>query len=73
MSSTNDPRHTDDLGFTSGATDGTKSHGYKFWLALGIEELGRDVAGEVESDWMVPLLVEAERDRLIAWQLGVSL
>jgi len=42
-------------------------------LALGIEQLGRDVAGEVESDWMVPLLVEEERDRLMAWQLGVSL
>ncbi len=47
--------------------------GYKSWLALGIEELGRDVAGDVESDWMVPLLVEEERDRLMAWQLGVSL
>lgn len=23
--------------------------GYKSWLALGIEQLGRDVAGEVES------------------------
>ncbi len=34
---------------------------YKSWLALGIEQLGRDVAGEVESDWMVPLLVEEER------------
>ena len=44
--------------------------GYKSSLALGIEELGRDVAGEVESDWMVPLLVEEERDRLMAWQLG---
>ena len=49
------------------------ANGYKSWLALGIEELGRDVASEVESDWMVPLLVEAERDRLMAWQLGVSL
>ena len=28
---------------------------YKSWLALGIEELGRDVAAEVESYWMVPL------------------
>ena len=28
--------------------------GYKCWLALGIEQLGREVAGEVESDWMVP-------------------
>ena len=24
--------------------------GYKSWLALGIEELGRDVAGEVKPD-----------------------
>ena len=47
--------------------------GYKSWLALSIQELGRDVAGEVESDWMVPLLVEEERDRLVAWQVGVSL
>ena len=47
--------------------------GYKTWLGIGIQELGRDVAGEVESDWMVPLLVEEERDRLKAWQLGVSL
>ena len=47
--------------------------GYKSWLALGVEQLGRDVAGEVESDWMVPLLVEEERDRLMAWQLGVSI
>ena len=34
--------------------------GYKGWLALGIEELGRDVADAVESDWMVPLLGEEE-------------
>ena len=47
--------------------------GYKALLILGIEELGREVAGEVESDWMVPLLVEEERDRLMAWQLGGSL
>ena len=47
--------------------------GYKGWLALGIEQLGRDVAAGVESEWMVPLLVEEERDRLMAWSLGVSL
>ena len=45
----------------------------KTWLAIGIEQFGRDVAAEVESDWMVPLLVEEERDKLMAWQLGVSL
>ena len=49
------------------------AYGYKGWLAIGIEELGRDVAAEIESYWMVPLLVEAERDRLIGGPLGVSL
>ena len=34
---------------------------YKSWLALGIEQLGKEVAAEVESDWMVPLLVEEVR------------
>ena len=47
--------------------------GYKSWLALGIEELGREIAAEVKSEWIVPLLVEEERNRLIGWQLGVSL
>ena len=47
--------------------------GYKGWLALGIEKLGRDVAGEIESDWMMPLLIQEERDGLLAWHLGVSL
>ena len=65
---TDNPRHTNDAGSASGAADG-----YKGWLAIGIEELGRDVAAEIESYWMVPLLVEAERDRLIGGQLGVSI
>ena len=47
--------------------------GYKSWLSLGIKKPGRDVVGEVKSEWMVPLLAEEERDRLIGWQLGVSL
>ena len=47
--------------------------GYKAWLALGIEQIGRDVAAEVESDWMVPLLIEKETGMLTAWQLGMSL
>ena len=47
--------------------------GYKGWLALGIDQLGKDVAAEVESEWMVPLLIEVERDRHMAWQLGVRL
>ena len=32
--------------------------GDKVWLALGTEQLGRDLAGEVESVWIVSLLVE---------------
>ena len=47
--------------------------GDKAWIALGIEELGREVAGEDEPEWMVPLLVEEEREMLMAWQMGVSL
>ena len=50
-----------------GAND---AYWYKSWLALGTEELGREVAGEVESDWMVPLLVETDRERHIAMPLG---
>ena len=42
-------------------------------ITLGIEELGREVAGEDEPEWMVPLLVEDEREMLMAWQPGVSL
>ena len=70
------PLDTDDAGSASGAADGTEAYyvnSYKSWLMLGIEELGRDLATEVESEWMVPLLVEEEMDRLMAWQLGVSL
>jgi hypothetical protein len=55
------------------ALSANDADGYKSWLVLGIEQLGRDVAAEVESAWMVPLLVEEERDRLMAWQLGVGL
>ena len=72
----NDPGHPDVACSASRATDGLRANdadGYKGWLALGIEQLGRDVANEVESQWMVPLLVEEERDRLMAWQLGVNL
>ena len=43
------------------------AEGFKGWLDLGLEELERDVAGEVGAEWMVPLLVEEERDRLMDW------
>ena len=47
--------------------------GFKGWLALGLEELGRQVDLEPMQDWMSPLLPEVERDRMVAWHLGVSL
>ena len=34
---------------------------------------GRDIAAEVESYWMVPLLVESETDKVMSWQLALSL
>ena len=43
------------------------AEGFNGWLDLGLEELERDVAGEVGSELMVPLLVEEERDRLMDW------
>ena len=34
-------------------------------LALAVEELGRDVVAEVESEWVASLLVEVEKDKLM--------
>ena len=42
-------------------------------LMLDIEELGRDVAAELETKLMTPLLLEEQQERLMAWQLGVNL
>ena len=49
------------------------AEGFKGWLALGLEELGRQVVLELMQDWMSPLLTEGEQDRLVGWHLGVSL
>ena len=34
------------------------AYGYKALLALGIEQFGSDVAGDVESEWMVRLSLQ---------------
>ena len=34
------------------------AYDYKALLALGIEQLGSDVAGDVESEWMVRLSLQ---------------
>ena len=49
------------------------AEGFKGWMALGLEELGRQVVVELRQDWMSPLLTEGEQDRLMGWHLGVSL
>ena len=43
------------------------AEGFKGWLALGLEELGRQVIIELMQDWMSPLLTEMEQDRLVGW------
>ncbi|EHA63538.1 hypothetical protein Syn8016DRAFT_0579 [Synechococcus sp. WH 8016] len=40
---------------------------------VGNKGLGRDVAVELESEWMVPLLDDLERVRPMAWSLGLCL
>ena len=49
------------------------AEGFKGWMALGLEELGRQVVLELMQDWIGPLLTEGEQDRLVGWHLGVSL
>ena len=49
------------------------AEGFKGWLALGLEELGRQVVLDLMQDWISPLLTEMEQDRLVGLHLGVSL
>ena len=44
------------------------AEGFKGWLALGLDELGRQVVVELMQDWMSPLLTEMEQERLVEWQ-----
>ena len=60
----NDTRYSDDP---------CPAEGFKGWLALGLEELGRQDVLELMQDWMSPLLTEIEQDRLVGWHLGISL
>ena len=55
------------------ALQANDAEGFRGWLALGLEELGRQVVIELMQDWMSPLLTEMEQDRLVGWHLGVSL
>ena len=43
------------------------------WLCGWVEALGEPVVLELVLDWLSPFPTEAEKDRLIAWHLVVSL
>jgi hypothetical protein len=38
-----------------------------------VQDLGKPVVEELLLDWLASFLSEAEKDRLIAWHLGVRL
>ena len=46
---------------------------FKQWLRGGLEDLGKPAVEELLLDWLAPFVTEDEKDRLIAWHLGVSL
>ena len=46
---------------------------FKRWLCGGIQDLGEPAVTELFMEWMTPLLTVDEKDRLVAWHLGVSL
>ena len=45
----------------------------KCWLCGGSQDLGKPAVEELLLNWLAPFLTEDEKDRLIAWHLGVSL
>ena len=47
--------------------------GFKAWLSLGIERLGKPAVIELLLGWINPILTTDEADRLVGWHLGVSL
>ncbi|MEC8215392.1 MAG: hypothetical protein VX069_10020 [Cyanobacteriota bacterium] len=46
---------------------------FKTWFCGGIQDLNKPAVEEFLLDWLAPFLTEDEKDRLIAWHLGVSL
>ena len=43
---------------------------FKHLLSLGLDELGLETVDELTRDFPVPLLSEAEADRMVAWNWG---
>ena len=46
---------------------------FKGWLSGGVEDLGEAAVTELLLDWLGAFITETERDRIVAWHLGVSL
>ena len=46
---------------------------FKRWLYGGIQALGEPAVTELLLDWIDPFITRVERDRMVAWHLGVSL
>ena len=46
---------------------------FKRWLCGGVLDLGKPAVEELLLEWLALFLTEEEKDRLIAWHLGVSL
>ena len=46
---------------------------FKRWLYGGIQDLGEPAVTELLLDWLDPFITRVERDRIVAWHLGVRL
>ena len=46
---------------------------FKRWLYGVIQDLGEPAVTELLLDWIDPFITRVERDRMVAWHLGVSL
>ena len=46
---------------------------FKGWLSGGVEDLGEPAVTELLLEWLDAFITETERDRIVAWHLGVSL
>ena len=46
---------------------------FKRWLCGGIQDLGEPAVTELVLDWLAPFITRVEKDRIVAWHLGVSL
>ena len=46
---------------------------FKLWLYGALQDLGEPTIEELLLEWIHPLLTEAESDRLVGWNLGISI